>query len=245
MVQIAKSEEIIVTSDMLAGLPEPVQRYMTWSGVVGKPWIYTAYIKQSGRFRQGFDKPWMPMTAEQVFTTNPPGMVWNAKFKMYGLPLMRGRDTYKDGQGHMFGKAAGLFTIFDDRSEYLTLGTMTRLLSEMIWFPTAYLSDYITWTAVDDHSADVAMTDHGRTVSGRMYFDDIGRPTTFESMRYMGDKDTYTLTPWFTPNKEYGMRDGLTIPVLGHVGWRLPEGDLIYGDFAIDKAEYNRPGDTL
>lgn len=239
------TKDRIVTADRLIGLPEPVQRYMEYSGVIGKPWIRTAYVKQSGRFRQGFDKPWMPMAAEQVFTIDPPGMVWNARFKMYGLPLMRARDSYKNGEGHMFGKAAGLFTIFDDRSEYLTLGTMTRFLSEMIWFPTAYLSDYITWTAVDDQSADVAMTDRGRTVTGRMYFDSLGRPTVFEAMRYMGNQESSVLTPWFTPNKEYGVRDGLNIPVNGQVGWKLPEGDLIYGDFSIDKAEYNRPGDSV
>lgn len=239
------TQDILVSRDMLANLPEPVQRYMNWSGVIGQPWTRTAYIKQTGQFRQGFDRPWMPMTAEQVFTTSPPGMVWNARFKLYGLSLMRARDTYKDGQGHMYGKAAGLFTIFDDRSEFLTLGTMTRYLSEIIWFPIAYLSNYITWTAVDDRSADVAMTDHGRTVTGRMYFDDLGRPTNFEAMRYMGDKDTYTLTPWFTTNKAYGVQGGPNIPVLGHVGWRLPDGELIYGDFAIDKAEYNRPVDAV
>ena len=27
----------VVTNDMLYGLPEPVQRYMRWTGVVGKP----------------------------------------------------------------------------------------------------------------------------------------------------------------------------------------------------------------
>jgi hypothetical protein len=235
----------IVTEEMLAHLPEPVQRYMNWTGVVGQPWIYTARIKQAGRFRQGFDKPWMPMAADQVFTIDPPGMIWNARFKMYGLPLMRARDVYKAGQGHMFGKLAALITIFDDRGEYLTLGTMTRFLSEIIWFPIAYLSDYITWTAVDDHSADVAMTDHGRTVSGRMFFDDLGRPTNFETMRYMGNQGEFVLTPWFTPTKEYGLRGGLNIPVLGSVGWRLPEGELIYGDFEIVEAEYNQPGDDI
>ncbi len=60
----------------------------------------------------------------------------------------------------MFGKAAGLFTLFDDSSDQLTLGALTRYLSEMIWFPIAYLGDNITWTAVDDRSADVTLTDH-------------------------------------------------------------------------------------
>ncbi|MBP6788848.1 MAG: hypothetical protein KA170_14750 [Candidatus Promineofilum sp.] len=235
----------VVTAELLDGLPEPVQRYMRWTGVVGQPWIRTAYVRQSGRFRQGFDKPWMPMAAEQVFTIDPPGMVWQARFKMFGLPLMRARDTYQDGRGHMFGKAAGLFTIFDERGEELTQGTLTRFLSEMIWFPIAYLGDNITWTAVDDGSADVTLSDHGRTASGRMFFDDLGRPTTFETMRYMGIAGGYRLTPWHTPHMEWDKRDGLNIPVRGEVSWGLPEGMLTYGDFHIDAVAYNRPGDAL
>ncbi len=239
------THETVVTENRLSHLPEPVQRYMRWTGVVGKPWIRTAYVRQTGRFRQGFDKPWMPMSAEQVFTIDPPGMRWRASFKMFGLPLMRADDSYRNGQGRMFGKVAGLFTIFDDRGEELTRGTLTRYLSEMIWFPIAYLGDNVTWTAVDDHSADVTLTDHGRTASGRMFFDELGRPTTFETMRYKGEKGSFTLTPWHTPSREWGMRGGLNIPIRGDVSWILPEGALTYGDFTIAEVAYNRPGDSI
>ena len=104
----------LITTGMLQNLPEPVQRYMAYTGLAGKPWIDTVRLKQAGRFRQGLDRPWMPMTAEQTYTTNPPAFVWNARFKVAGLPLMRARDKYESGQGHMFGKIAGLFTIFDN-----------------------------------------------------------------------------------------------------------------------------------
>jgi hypothetical protein len=235
----------VVTEDMLAHLPEPVRRYMRWTGVIGKEWIRTAYVQQEGKFRLAADKPWMPMKAEQRYVTDPPGMAWRARFKMFGLPLFSANDSYRDGQGHMFGKAAGLFTLFDDRSEKLTLGTLTRYLSEMVWFPIAYLGDNVTWTAVDDHSADVALTDHGRTASGRMFFDDLGRPTTFETMRYKEDNGQYTLLPWHTPHHEYGVRSGLNIPVRGEVYWIMPEGKLTYGDFSIVEVAYNRPDDHL
>lgn len=245
MNQQTTNSELIVTLGTINRLPEPVQRYMHWTGVVGKPWIRTARVRQEGKFRLGADRPWMPMKAEQVYTIDPPGMEWRARFKMFGLPLFRANDSYRDGQGHMFGKAAGLFTLFDDRSEKLTLGTQIRYLSEMIWFPIAYLGDHITWTAIDDRSADVALTDHGRTVSGRMFFDEFGRPVTFETMRYREMNGEYVLAPWHTPNLEYGQRGGLNIPVRGEVYWIMPEGKLTYGDFKIIEVEYNRPGDAI
>ena len=239
------NNQSIITADMLEHLPEPVQRYMRWTGVIGRPWIRTARVRQVGKFLLAADKPWMPMTAEQLFTTDPPGMEWRARFKMYGLPLFSANDSYRDGQGHMFGKAAGIFTLFDDRSEKLTLGTLTRYLSEMIWFPIAYLGDNVTWTAVDDRSADVALTDHGRTATGRMFFDDLGRPVTFETMRYKEDNGQYTLLPWHTLNHEYGVRAGLNIPVRGEVYWLMPEGKLTYGDFTIVDVAYNEPNDEI
>lgn len=239
-----QNSELVVTLGMINRLPEPVQRYMRWTGVVGKPWIRTACVRQEGRFRLGADRPWMPMKAEQVYTIDPPGMEWRARFKMFGLPLFSANDSYRDGQGHMFGKAAGVFTLFDDRSEKLTMGTLTRYLSEMIWFPIAYLGDNVTWTAVDDRSADVTLTDHGRTASGRMFFDELGRPTTFEAMRYKEDKGTYTLLPWHTPIFEWGERGGLNIPVRGEVYWVMPQGKLTYGDFNIVAVEHKWSSDA-
>ena len=65
----------MVTPEMLKDLPQPVQRNLDYIGVVGKPWVDTVHLKQTGRFRQGLERPWMPMVAEQSYTTNPPGFV--------------------------------------------------------------------------------------------------------------------------------------------------------------------------
>ncbi len=242
---ISELRELVISELMLELLPEPVQRYMHWADVIGKPWIHTAFIRQEGQFRLGLDRPWMPLKAEQIFTVDPPGLSWQARLWMFGLPLMRARDTYKNGQAHMHGKLAGLFTIFDAHDEALTLGTQMRYLSEMIWFPTAFLGDNITWKAVDDDTADVAFTDHSRTVSGRMTFDELGRPMRFETTRYMEREGGYVLTPWRATNLEYGRRGGLNIPVRSQASWTLPEGELTYGDFNIVEAAYNRPGEVI
>jgi hypothetical protein len=41
---------------MLVGLPTPVQRYMDFSGVVGKPLVKRALVRQIGRIRLGPEK---------------------------------------------------------------------------------------------------------------------------------------------------------------------------------------------
>jgi len=234
----AMSDDRLVTADMLQHLPGPVQRYMTYTGVVGKAWINTARLKYAGKFRLGFDRPWMPMTARQFYTTNPPGFVWEARFKVAGLPLLRARDTYQAAQGHMHAKLAGLFTIFDVRGDQLTQGTMLRYLNEMTWFPTAFLGDNITWEGVDDHSAQVTFTDGGKSVSARMFFDDAGRPTNFTTQRYREIKGDFSLDTWSTPFTKYGVHAGLNLPSAGQAVWNLPAGDLTYADLEIAEIEY-------
>src|SRR5579859_6566216 len=130
--------DCVVSVEMLQHLPAPVRRYLIYSGIVGKPWINTVHLRYSGKFRMAADKPWMPISAEQYYTTNPAGFVWKAWLKMYGLPLLRGQDTYKDGHGHMVGKIAGLYPLFDLRGEKLDQGSMMRYLNEMTWFPIAF-----------------------------------------------------------------------------------------------------------
>ncbi len=235
------SDERLVTADMLQGLPEPVQRYMAYTGVVGKPWINTARVKHTGKFRLGRDRPWMPMRAVQTYTTDPPGFIWKARFKMAGLWLLSAQDTYEAGHGHMFGKVAGLFTVFDTRGEKLDQGSRMRYLSEMIWFPTALLGANITWQGVDDHSAQVTFADRGKSVSARMAFDNAGRPTNFIAERYREIDGDFSLDPWSTPMVGYGVRAGLNLPVRGQAVWNLPSGDLPYWDGELTEVEYNRP----
>jgi hypothetical protein len=224
---------------MLENLPEAVQRYLAYTGVVGKPWIDSVRLKQVGKFRQGLERPWMPVTAEEFYTTNPPTLIWNARFKVAGLPLLRARDKYESGQGHMFGKLAGLITVFDVSGEKLDRATMIRYLNEIMWFPTAFLGENITWEDVDAHSAQVTFSDFGKSVSAKMFFDDAGRLTNFTTMRYREIDGEFSLDPWSTPIMDYGERAGLNLPTRGQAVWNLPCGDLLYADLEITEVEYN------
>jgi hypothetical protein len=196
-------------------------------------------LKQTGRFRQGLDRPWMPMTAIQTYTVSPPSFVWDARFKVMGLPLLRARDEYRSGRGHMRAKLAGLYTVFDVEGEKLDKGAMLRYLSEMIWFPTAFLGESIAWRAVDSLSAEVRFSDAGSEVSGRLFFDDDGRPTNFTAKRYREVDGDFSLDRWSTPITGYGERAGLQLPTQGQAVWNLPSGDFAYVDLEIEEVKYN------
>lgn len=234
-----ESDKQLVTSDMLKRLPAPVQRYMAYTGVVGTPWIDTVRLKQAGKFRQGPDRPWMPVAAEEFYTTDPPSLIWNARFKVAGLPILRAKDKYESGRGHMFGKLAGIFTVFDVTGEKLDQATMIRYLNEIMWFPTAFLGENISWEEADEHSAQVTFSDHGKSVSGRMFFDDAGRLTNFTTLRYREIDGDFSLDPWSTPILDYGERAGLQLPVRGQAVWNLESGDLKYADLEINEVEFN------
>ncbi len=127
---------------------------------------------------------------------------------------------------------------------HMDQGSMTRYFSEMIWFPTAFLEPNVSFTPIDDQAVRATFSDHGRSVSATLCFDDEGRFTDFVAERYRMAGDRYELTPWSTPMSEYGEFEGLKLPVKGRAVWKLPEGDLEYIDVAITELDYNVAGRT-
>ena len=65
-----------IAEEDLKELPEPVQRYFRYTGVIGTQPIKTVSLKQRGFFRMKEGQKMMPMTAEQYYTTNPPSFLW-------------------------------------------------------------------------------------------------------------------------------------------------------------------------
>jgi hypothetical protein len=235
----AADRAVIVTEAMLQDLPAPVQRYLTYAGVVGKPIVRSVRLKQEGRFRTGLDQPWMQIRANEYYTVDDPGFIWDATFYQNGLPILRVRDSYRDGEGHILGKIGGLFTLLEDKGAGVDQGTLLRYLQEMTWFPSAFLNENITFSPIDDHSAQVTLSAHGQQVTGTLLIDDEGKLTNFVAERYRNPQDGYGT--WTTPMTEYGEYEGLRLPKAGKGVWLLPEGELEYIDVAATEIEYDLP----
>ena len=228
----------IIIEDDIIDLPGPVQKYLRYTGVIGKQKITSIRLKQKGSFRQG-DRPWMPFKAEQYYTTNPPAFIWIADMKAFPLLSVRGRDIYYQGKGSMLIKISPFVTIADARGKEIDQGTLLRFLNEIMWFPTAYLNDYIEWESIDSTSAKVTITYGGVTASAILYFDEEGKLTNFEARRYYTEGDRSSLEIWTTPIKEYRDINGMRLPVKGEGVWKLEPGDFPYIKVEITDIEYN------
>lgn len=229
----------LVTEGMLRSVPEPVRGYLRYSGIVGRPFIGTVRLQQAGRMRPDVGQPWFPLRAEQHYSVRPPGFVWDASLRLGRLPLVRARDMYREGAGNMRIRAVGLLPIADVAGPETDQGSLMRYLSEMVWFPTAFLGDNVSFEPVDDRSARVTLTDRGRTVTATMFFDDVGRLVDLVAERYRIADGEFALERWSTPVDEYGERAGLRLPVRGRAVWKLADGDLEYIHVTVTTLEYN------
>jgi hypothetical protein len=234
----AASQDVrVVTEDMLRALPAPVQRYLAQSGVVGRAIPNTIRLTQSGRIRSGKDASWMNLEAEEFYSTNPPAFVWKASLPARSLPVVLGRDEYLDGQGSILMKMGSLFPVAQAEGGALNEAALMRYLNEMMWFPAAFLGSNVTWTAIDDGSAQVALGDRGMSATATMFFDAEGKPVNFRATRF--NTTTGKLETWETPVTAYGTFAGVNLPVKGSAVWKLADGDVTYIELEIPLVEYD------
>ena len=231
---------VVVTEEMISDRPPPVQRYMTYSGVLGKQMPRTVRLKQAGRIRQDEKSAWMKLEAEEHYSVNPPGFVWKAYLPSRRFPLTLGRDAYGEGRGSMLIKMLSFLPMVNAVSgSEIDQGAMMRYLNEMTWFPAAFLGENITWKAVDESSAEVTLTDRGKSVTAVMSFDLEGKPLNFVAKRYRLAGKKYDLETWSTPFTGYGEFEGLRLPVQGQGVWNLKDGDLVYVELEITELKYD------
>lgn len=241
LAQNEKAEPQIITPDRIGNLPYPVKKWLNQSGIVGKPEILSAYLRQTGSMKmKPSQQNWTNLTAEQYFTIPTPGFVRNVDMQLFGFADIAGRDKYENGRGEMLIKLMGLIPLADaGPDEKINSGTLQRFLSETVWSPSAALSPYICWTAIDSLTAQATMTYKGVTGSGIFFFDDSGSFKKFVTMRYMGSGPEATLREWIITVNESKRMNGVLIPVKMAVTWGLEGGEWTWLRLEVTDVAYN------
>ena len=232
----------LVTEEMLAGLPEPAQRYLRYAGVVGRPLVDTVRIRQRCRMRPSPEGMSFRIVAEQWYSVEPPGFIWDATVPVACIPVVRGRDGYLDGHGLMTIKAGSLIPFVNASGSEMDEASLLRHLSEMAWFPSAFLRDRVTWEAIDDSTVRVSITDGDLRATGTLEIDAEGRLVAFRAQRHAMVGKAFELRPWSAPTYAYGEFEGLRLPTSGAAVWTLPDGtEHPYIEVELTDVEYDPP----
>lgn len=220
--------------NILDGLPKPAQRYFRHVLKEGQPYISYVRLKHNGQFKTGHNKDWVPIRGEQYFTTQQPGFIWQGNTAMFSA-----RDSYLSRKGRLSVFLFSAFRIAGGSGEKYDHGELLRWLAESIWFPTNLLpGKHLSWTPVDDYTADLHFNYNNFKLEYRVSFNDAGEITMFQTQRYMGEN---SLETWVGTVSDYREINGMLIPFSIEAAYKLKEGDYSYAKFKVSVIEYNIP----
>ncbi|MBB3083622.1 DUF6544 family protein [Geodermatophilus sabuli] len=227
-----------VTDDDLAGLPAPAQRWLRWSGVVGRPRDWSFRMRTTGRFRLRPGQAWMPFEAWQYDSGPAVARVYTMRVDLFGVLPMHGVDSYADGVGRMRGTLLGVVPVADGSGPEFDVSELATWVAEAaMTAPSMLLVPATTWSAVDDGCFDLAFDSGGRTVTARLTVAADGRLTGLSTEdRYAALPGGLVRARWSTPVEGWLTVGGRALPAGGTAVWHLPEGDHVYGRVRVDPA---------
>ena len=231
-----------VTEADLAHLPPPVQRYVRVTGVVGQPRVSNFRVRMHGRIREGRERRWIPLSAEQYSVVGPAARLFYLTGSMFTVPV-QGYHRYVGSSASMRVKAAALVTVAAADGPEMTHGETVTLFNDMcVLAPATLIDPAIKWDPLDARTTRALFTNAGYTISAELSFNAAGELTDFVSEdRYQAQPDGKIMRRlrWSTPVGRYRSFGSVRLPSAGEGRWDDPEGEYVYIELTIDDVQYN------
>lgn len=237
---LAETEQEITRSD-LDGLPPALQRFFSYTGVVGTPRVRHFSVDFSGSMRMEEDGAWLPIRAQQHSFIGEGRRLFLMKMKYRGLPMV-GYHHYSPGDAYMTIRIMDLFTVVHNQDEYMIKGeTVTWFNDLCIMAPGALLDAEVTWEEIDANHVRGRLTRNGVTVEAVLSIDDEGRLVDFVSGdRYAARNDgSYDNVPWSTPMHGFEEVNGVNLSTEGYGVWHYPDRKYEYIKLKIENVVIN------
>jgi hypothetical protein len=235
------SKEKILTQSDIAGLPHPVQKYITYSGAIGKSIPQNFRLEFDAQMtKKPGDKP-MDASSEQVNFLENYSRIFFMKASKFLVPF-RILHVYEEQKATFVVRVASLFNAVDLSGEQLTTAETVTILNDLCVFaPGSLIDKRLSWKEIDSLSSEVTFTNGVYIVSAMLYFNEKGELINFISNDRSALQDDGSLkkVPWITPLSNYKNFDGRMVSTTGATIYRYPEGDFTYGTFTLKSIRYN------
>ena len=238
---VGTQPDTLVTEQDLKDLPEPIARYLRWSGTLGKKRISAVHLKHSGTFKLERDKPWMPIQGEYYVTTTQPTFAWYGKLRMAPGITAVALDSYANGRGRMLVRLMSAFTITDDKSEQVSHSAFGRCVAELAaTAPTFFLDrDRVKCAQTGPDTVRCTVADGRFSTDADLVVNRDGSLDRIVVMRYFDRGNGLATLERFTGKssqpKSYA---GIMLGSRMEGSWNLHEGDFHYVSFDVDSVEF-------
>jgi uncharacterized protein DUF6544 len=230
----------VVTENDLRDLPEPLARFIRFSGAIGRPRISSVRLVHGGRFKPGIGRPWMRVRGEYFITTPRPSFSWWGRIgPMPGLSVVA-VDSYAGGRGRMLVRALSAFRLVDDRSANVSQSAFGRCVAELTMAPTFFLDRrYVSAVQSGDNQVRCTVRDGVFQSDADLHVNRDGSLDRVVVMRLFdrgGGKAT--LERFTGKSSDWKDAGGRMLASRMDGFWNLAEGDLHYVSFEMEHAEY-------
>lgn len=223
-------------------LPEPLQKYFSRCGYIGKEKINNIRIAYDNScIKMTPEKKWLKIKYYQTnFSENPTRLALITS-KIIGVFPFEGRDKYQNGQGNMLIKLLKMFTVADAKGKEMDESALVTLLSEVLFMPSLALKNQITWNAIDNYSVEASIKDKDNKVSGIFYFNNNHDYIRFSTQdRYYSFNDgSYEKTKWSCEFEDYQIIKGILFPTYVKAIWHMVDKSYEYFKAQIKNVQHN------
>lgn len=123
------------------------------------------------------------------------------------------------------------------RGRKIDQAELLRWLGEAILFPTVLAAnELITWSAIDDRSANLHMHYSGMRISYKVTFNENDEVKKMETERYYNNGK---MEKWIGRFRDYKNINGYCVPTTMEGGWIIDNAEYPYAKFYITSIEYN------
>lgn len=232
-----------ITPDDIRHLPAILQKYLNFTGVIGKPQTNNIRLRFAMKLRSKPDAPWMTLKVQQFSFFDIPTRLFHMKASMMGIPAT-GLHHYHNGNATMEIKLFSLIPVIKASGNEMNVSETVTFFNDMCCLaPATLLNKTVRWTEVDNLSVTGELMINGITVSARLIFKETGELVNFISEDrycYMPD-GTFKKFRFTTPLGNFREYNGILLPSTAKAVWDYPEGEFCYGEFELLEAACNSP----
>ncbi len=235
------TEKEILTEDDIKHLPGAVQKYLIYTGALGREKVNNMRVITEGEFKSDPKRDWSRIKTEQYNFFADPTRIYYLKLKMFGLPVI-GLHSYSDATASMLIKLGGIITVAKGAGPEMDQGETVTVFNDMcLLAPASLIDERIEWETIDENNVKAYFSNNDQRISAQLSFNEEGQLINFfsDDRFYSPTGETYQKVRWSTPVKDYREINGMKLPTYGEAIWHFPEGNYSYAKLSIKEVEYN------